>query len=117
MARGPGLKRCDDWTAAFKNTDDKNADDTAASPMYWLYGFISGVNATRAQNGADAKISADQSPKDLMQWMDKFCADHPNYQIASGADILAQILAQWHPTGGAGAEIPPAPATLPPVKP
>jgi hypothetical protein len=81
MARGPGLKRCDDWTAIFKNTDDKDTDDAAASLMYWLYGFISGVNATRASNGDDAKISA-RACRQLSQmiaaarWMAarKFCA-------------------------------------------
>jgi hypothetical protein len=88
-ARGPGIKSCEYWTAAFKHDEE-----AAAGLVDWLSGFMSGVNASRSLNSQNGKISTDMSIKDLLMWMNNYCAEHPSNAISSGAQVLMYSLIQ-----------------------
>jgi hypothetical protein len=72
----------------------KHDEDAASGLVDWLNGFMSGVNAVRSLNGQNGKLSAEMSVKELLGWMDRYCADHPSNAVSSGAQVLMYTLIQ-----------------------
>ena len=83
IARGPGAKTCEYWTASFKSNGE-----AAAGLVNWLSGFLSGVNASRNFSGQNGKLSENKPIEHLLVSMDRYCRDNPKIPVSAAAQTL-----------------------------
>lgn len=73
----PSNRSCDDWIKhRYAGGDEPNAD------IAWLYGFFSGYDIF---NESRHGLFLSYDGKNILPWIDKYCADDPKQHIAEAA--------------------------------
>ena len=86
--KGEGAYACPEYVSAKRTNSAK-----LYSSITWVQGFITGVNYQHAlASGADSFIGQDFPPTSMVVWLENYCRENLQDDVADAAEALVKAL-------------------------
>jgi hypothetical protein len=91
--KGEGTFACPEYVAAKRINGAK-----LYSSISWVQGFITGVNYQRAlPEDSHSKLGQDFPATSIVRWIENYCRDNPQDDLADAAEALVEELVESNP--------------------